>query len=114
MIVRPGPAPAIVTLTSIVTPPLYVPGPIEIVSPLFAAASAGAIWLKAHPLGQTVKVAADACPAVIVAAATASQQTRSGLVVLTIFIVDSSCSVNALPGALQDGEAGAAGVAADW
>src|SRR2546422_9080285 len=55
MIVRPGPAPTSLTLVSIVKPPLYVPGAIEIVSPLFAAASADAIWLKAHPLGQTVK-----------------------------------------------------------
>src|SRR5712691_9536750 len=60
MIVWAEPAPASLTLLSIVKPPSYVPAAIAIVSPLCAAASAGAIWLNAQPLGQTVRVAADA------------------------------------------------------
>ena len=43
IVVRPDPAPRSLTFLSIVKPPAYVPVPIEIVSPFFAAASAGAI-----------------------------------------------------------------------
>src|SRR6266516_4357680 len=60
MAVAPGPAPASLTLTSIVTPPAYVPGPIVIVSPLWAAARAGASCVYGQPLWQTFSVAADA------------------------------------------------------
>src|SRR5262245_40377398 len=63
MTVLLAPAPTSLTLTSTVNPPSYVPGPILIVSPLWAAASAGASCVYAQPLGQTVRVAAEAGPA---------------------------------------------------
>src|SRR5439155_26772412 len=43
IVVRPDPAPTSLTLLSIVNPPSYVPALIEIVSPFFAAASAGGV-----------------------------------------------------------------------
>src|SRR3954469_7512767 len=63
IVVELGPAPTILTLTSIVTPPAYVPGPSLIVSPACAAARAGASCVYGQPLSQTSGVAADACPA---------------------------------------------------
>src|SRR5215831_7291920 len=62
MVVNPAPAPTTSTLASIVTPPAYVPGPIRIVSPLCAAATAGASCVYGQPLGQTFSVAAEAGP----------------------------------------------------
>src|SRR5437868_122851 len=50
MMVEPAPAPTMSRLTSIVTPPAYVPGPLRIVSPLCAPASAGASSLYGQPL----------------------------------------------------------------
>ena len=50
MMVASGPAPTSLTLTSIVTPPAYVPGPIVTVSPLWAAARAGASCVYGQPL----------------------------------------------------------------
>jgi hypothetical protein len=43
MVVEPAPAPTITTLTSTVTPPVYLPGAIEIVSPSCAASIAA--WI---------------------------------------------------------------------
>ena len=60
MIVAPGPDPISCKLVSIETPPTYVPGPILIVSPLFAAATAGAIWVYGQPYLHTLSVVADA------------------------------------------------------
>jgi hypothetical protein len=60
MIVLPAPEPRIVTLTSTVIPPAYVPGATVMTSPLAAAATAGASCVYAHPCGQTVNVDAEA------------------------------------------------------
>src|SRR6516165_85151 len=57
--VEPAPAPVIFTLTSIVTPPAYVPGAMVIVSPLRAAPTAACKvakqpgWLPTHRLAAT-------------------------------------------------------------
>ena len=79
MIVAPGPDPISCKLLSIETPPTYVPGPILIVSPLFAAATAGAIWVYEQPLLQTLSVAADAgaAPEMSIAVTTKDNRTRT-------------------------------------
>src|SRR5713226_7458512 len=47
------------------------------VSPALAAATAGAIWLNAQPLGQTDSVAAVACPAPTDASVITRRPTKS-------------------------------------
>jgi hypothetical protein len=88
MIVPLAPAPLIVTLTSIVTPPAYVPGKIMIVSPSLAALTAAWIVEKQPgllPTQMELVFAADAAalapPTAIASPTTTATRPTKGIAV---------------------------------